>query len=276
MSRFSSVRRLLIVGASVALPIVAHADPPGAAECAGLTGQAKGQCIAWFANDCDVDPSKQSCQSLLNQCNVLTIWADDDSDGFGSGTSTDVCGIPAGFVEVDGDCDDTDATVNPSATEVCGDGIDNNCDGAIDEGCAPECPCYTTADLQDSWDRYQASVYGTYDNDTIYCREVQGTSATSNGVVHWSHATLYYDSYTYNAWNNNSATRFHFTTRLDNITECRTNEYAFFHDGQHNLIYQDYTVIDGLTVAEQASCQTTLLDWAASAGLTCPLEVYAY
>ena len=35
------------------------------------------------------------------------------------------------------DCNDTDASINPSASEVCGDSLDNNCDGLIDEGC----PC---------------------------------------------------------------------------------------------------------------------------------------
>lgn len=34
------------------------------------------------------------------------------------------------------DCDDSDATVNPGATEVCDDSIDNNCDGQVDEGCS--------------------------------------------------------------------------------------------------------------------------------------------
>ena len=45
-----------------------------------------------------------------------------------------------GFADMDGDgvnssddCDDTDASVYPGATEVC-DGVDNNCDGTIDEG----------------------------------------------------------------------------------------------------------------------------------------------
>jgi hypothetical protein len=46
-----------------------------------------------------------------------TSTADDDSDG---------------YAIVDGDCDDTDASINPGATEVWYDGVDQNCDGASD------------------------------------------------------------------------------------------------------------------------------------------------
>jgi len=38
-----------------------------------------------------------------------------------------------GFTIEDGDCDDNDASINPGATEVC-NGVDDNCDGQIDEG----------------------------------------------------------------------------------------------------------------------------------------------
>jgi hypothetical protein len=34
------------------------------------------------------------------------------------------------------DCDDTRSTVYPGAPEFCGDGIDNNCDGIVDDTCA--------------------------------------------------------------------------------------------------------------------------------------------
>jgi len=39
-----------------------------------------------------------------------------------------------GYTPAQGDCDDSDATINPATTtpEVGGDGLDNNCDGLID------------------------------------------------------------------------------------------------------------------------------------------------
>lgn len=43
-------------------------------------------------------------------------------DGDGDGYTAAVCG--------GADCDDSDANVNPGAVEVCGDGLDNDCDGA--------------------------------------------------------------------------------------------------------------------------------------------------
>ncbi|GDX81711.1 hypothetical protein LBMAG42_35220 [Deltaproteobacteria bacterium] len=49
-----------------------------------------------------------------------------------------------GYSEDDGDCDDVDATVSPLGIEIC-NGVDDNCDGAVDEGVSTT--YYVDADL---------------------------------------------------------------------------------------------------------------------------------
>ena len=80
-----------------------------------------------------------ACQAaLLLQGKTLTPplcgdGVDQDCDGkdVACFTDGDCDGYPA-----PADCDDTDAKVNPGATETC-DGKDNNCNKVVDEGCAP-------------------------------------------------------------------------------------------------------------------------------------------
>ncbi len=97
--------------------------------------------------DCDdtdptINPSaSEICDGIDNNCNgqidegvLISFYADTDSDGFGDiNNSLQACSVPSGYVLNNTDCDDSNASVNPTATEVC-DGIDNNCDGQIDEG----------------------------------------------------------------------------------------------------------------------------------------------
>jgi hypothetical protein len=104
------------------------------------------------SSDCDdsdgaVNPSAtEICDYIDNNCDgnidedsasgVSTWYADSDSDGYGDVVATDIdCWQPTGYVADSTDCDDTDGSVNPAATEIC-DYIDNNCDGNVDEDSA--------------------------------------------------------------------------------------------------------------------------------------------
>ncbi len=83
------------------------------------------------------------CDWIDNNCNgevdedVIdppTWYQDLDDDGFGNPDVTLVqCFQPANWVADNTDCDDTNNDINPGVPEVC-DGVDNNCDGDIDEG----------------------------------------------------------------------------------------------------------------------------------------------
>jgi hypothetical protein len=61
------------------------------------------------------------------------FYLDFDSDGFGdAGNIVEACQAPQSHVAEAGDCDDQDATIHPDATEICGNGIDDNCDESPD------------------------------------------------------------------------------------------------------------------------------------------------
>lgn len=68
-------------------------------------------------------------------------FADADGDSFGDTNSilSTACNQPDGHVTDESDCDDSNASVNPGESEACGDNLDNNCNGQVDEDCGPVC-----------------------------------------------------------------------------------------------------------------------------------------
>ena len=100
----------------------------------------------YVTNNTDCDDAENTvypgapeiCDGLDNDCangvddglTFITYYEDLDGDNFGSTTSVSLCEAPlSGYALVDGDCNDNDAGVNPNATEITDNGIDENCDG---------------------------------------------------------------------------------------------------------------------------------------------------
>ena len=109
------------------------------------------------------------CEGELppGQCenaDLIESWIDADLDGFGDpGTRELVCQLRDGLVQNKDDCDDQRSNVHPDALEAC-DGIDNNCDGEVDEG-------------QRELDYYQdldGDGFGSYEETTEACTPPPG------------------------------------------------------------------------------------------------------
>ncbi|MEM7162200.1 MAG: MopE-related protein [Bacteroidota bacterium] len=120
-------------------------------------------------SDSSINPDAiELCDGIDNNCDgqideglsIFTWYLDNDGDGFGDDTNTvSNCQAPPGYIAIGGDCDDNNSAINTDAIEIC-DGIDNNCDGQIDEGfdadndgiadCADNCPDTPNNDQTDS------------------------------------------------------------------------------------------------------------------------------
>ncbi|MBI2411001.1 MAG: putative metal-binding motif-containing protein [Candidatus Kerfeldbacteria bacterium] len=84
------------------------------------------------------DGIDNNCDGAVDEGVKDTYYRDVDSDEVGGSIAKKFCSWPeVGFAAYTGDCNDTNGAIHPGADEAC-DGIDNNCDGRVDE--FPACP----------------------------------------------------------------------------------------------------------------------------------------
>ena len=85
----------------------------------------------YASNNTDCDDNNAAVNTLI------TYYVDADGDGFGSSTTASLCAAtpPSGYASNNTDCDDNNAAINPAAQEICGNGVDDNCNQQIDEMC---------------------------------------------------------------------------------------------------------------------------------------------
>jgi len=88
--------------------------------------------------------TETSCDTFDNDCDGQTdeglrrTWyTDADRDGFGTGAAQSTCAaLQAGQSSMAGDCNDSNAAIHPTATELC-NGVDDNCNGTVDDNPTP-------------------------------------------------------------------------------------------------------------------------------------------
>jgi putative metal-binding protein/fibronectin type III domain protein len=77
----------------------------------------------------------EACQEPIDFCQPTCVSVQVDNGPLDEDNDGD------GFTEIEGDCDDVNNALKPGALEIF-DGLDNNCDGTVDEGWDEDCDGY--------------------------------------------------------------------------------------------------------------------------------------
>ena len=129
------------------------------------------------------DGVDNDCDGLIDERVLLMSYADSDGDGHGdASTGRASCdGDVAPRVTLGDDCDDAAASTYPGAEEIC-DGIDNDCNGEIDDGEASGQVWYADTD---------GDGHGDPENTQLACTSPGTDWVTRNDDCDDSAATVY-------------------------------------------------------------------------------------
>jgi hypothetical protein len=149
---------------------------------------AAGLYVAINPGDCNdtnnlINPQAvEICDNLDNDCDkVIDNGCDDDKDGF-CDANLAVKNAPSVCPSGGGDCDDQNANVNPSRAEVCGNTIDENCNGSTNDLNATGCVSFFIDADSDGYGAGAPKCYCAPFNDykVTLANDCDDTSALTN------------------------------------------------------------------------------------------------
>ncbi|GDX78217.1 hypothetical protein LBMAG42_00280 [Deltaproteobacteria bacterium] len=164
--------------------------PAGYASTDGDCDDADANINPGEAEVCDALDVDEDCNGLADDddpgaAGLSTWYRDADGDTYGDpATTTPACSQPSGYLTDDQDCDDTDPAINPAALETC-DGVDEDCDGTVDDACSTLCSDLVVLVYTD---------YGSWTSTT--CPSSAGANRTGASVTFTTSAATFYSSVT--------------------------------------------------------------------------------
>lgn len=207
-----------------------------------------------YDDDKDDDGVKEDVDCNDNDANVwqlLTGYLDSDGDSYGVNPLVSVCSgnsLPAGYVLNNNDCNDSASAIHPGASEVCGDGIDNDCDGVVDEGCNLVPSVFVSANVLNGV--FPLSV-------SFSCQGVGG-----DGVLSYSWD---FDDGDFSSTQNpvhvyDFAGTFYPTCSAEDEDGDSASGFVVINVGKQDLVVSNLSCFDDVIVGHNQSCSVKVLD----------------